>query len=218
MSLTALVVFEQVRGRELAQQINALGGDLRSAPAQTLLGAMTVFAVLMLAVAVTTLGAMATYLTWLVRARQANNPLAPAAGATIAAWAVPMVNLVAPPVLLDRVWRGARPSQDRRARWLVLVAAWWMTLLAALTLTFVRLPLLPASGSIGLTGLGPVEVAVTALAALLCAVTVREVTGIQTRGSKRRTAVRKVRVVPLPAPVPSAEQRGLAATTPQRSP
>ncbi|MFI6908848.1 DUF4328 domain-containing protein [Nonomuraea sp. NPDC050394] len=173
LSLGALVVFEQVRGRSLAGQIAALGGEARGS--QAVVGAVTVFAVLMMLLVGTTVAAAIAYLTWLIRARQVNVPTAPAAP-VLAAWLVPGVNLVAPFVLADEVWRGARPPFDRRGRWLGLLTAWWVSCLAAVFLVAARL----LDTSVGeLTGLGLTELAVTLLAAVLCAWTVRDITAIQ---------------------------------------
>ncbi|MFE3451544.1 DUF4328 domain-containing protein [Nonomuraea sp. NPDC059194] len=179
--MTALVIFDQVRGRQLAAEIVTLGGDARSPGAEAVVGAVTLFAVLMM-LAVGTLAASASaYLTWLVRARRANKTASPS-GPVLAAWLLPGVNLVAPVVLVDQVWRQARPPYDRRVRWLALVAAWWASWLAALALVAVRLPLRGSSGE--LTGLSGLELGVTAVAALLCACTVRQITRIQTAPSR----------------------------------
>jgi hypothetical protein len=173
LSLGALVVFEQVRGQRLADQIAALGGQARDSEA--VVGAVTVFAVLMMLLAGTTVAAAVAYLTWLVRARQANAPTAPAAPA-LAAWLVPGINLIAPFVVADDVWRGSRPPLDRRGRWLVLLGAWWLSAVAGAAMIGFRL----VDTSPGeLTGLGAAELGVTAVAAVLCAITVRDVTGIQ---------------------------------------
>lgn len=173
LSLGALVIFERVRGHSLAGQIAELGGAARGSAA--VVGAVTVFAVLMMLLVVTTTAAAVAYLTWLVRARQANSPAAPA-GPALAAWLVPGVNLAAPFFVADGIWLGARPPFDRRGRWLSLLTAWWLAWLATVSLVGYRL-LGSVSGE--LTGLGLTELAVAALAAALCAATVREITAIQ---------------------------------------
>ncbi|MFC4062501.1 DUF4328 domain-containing protein [Planomonospora corallina] len=195
-AVAALTVFEQVRGRRLAREIMALGGDPRAPGAQALGGAVTTFAVLVLAVAVTTAVAAVAYLAWLVRAtrnagaasgapaasRTPAGSRAPSVAPVVAGWLVPGLNLVAPPVLLDRVWRDSRPQADHRGRWLALLAAWWLSCLAALVL-LLRLPFVP--GGPDLTGIGPAELAAVAAAALLCGLTVRRVTRIQTESALR---------------------------------
>ena len=176
LAMTALVIFEQIRGHRLAGELAALGGDPRAPGAAAVVGAVTVFAILLMVFAATTVAAAASYLTWLVRARQAN--VRPAAtGPVLAAWLVPGINLIAPLLLIDRAWRGSRPPLDRRHRWLTLIATWWFTWLTALTLILVRLPLTKEPGD--LTGLGPIELSATAIAALLCVLTVREINRIQ---------------------------------------
>ncbi len=95
VSLGALVLFERVRGRELATQLAAFGGRPQGADAEALVGAVTVFAVLMMLTTAATVAAAAAYVTWLVRARQANDPSAPSA-AVAGAWLIPGVNLVGP--------------------------------------------------------------------------------------------------------------------------
>ncbi|MFI6601513.1 DUF4328 domain-containing protein [Nonomuraea sp. NPDC050536] len=176
LSLGALVIFEYVRGGRLAHQLAAYGGRPHGADAQAVVGAVTVFAVLMMLLVGTTIATACAYLTWLARARQANTRSAPA-GPVVAAWLVPGVNLVAPVALVDEVWRGARPPFDRRNRWLALLGAWWLAWLGMLALFLVKLPL--ETDKLTLTGVGPLEFAVAALAAGLCATTVREITRIQ---------------------------------------
>ncbi|MEU7002474.1 DUF4328 domain-containing protein [Nonomuraea sp. NPDC046570] len=182
-AMTALVLFEEVRGRRLAAEIASLGGDPRSPGAEALVGAVTLFAVLMMLLVGTTVAASAAYLTWLVRVRQANSRTATAAPVA-AGWLIPGVNLIAPALLVDEVWRGAQPPLDRRHRWLALLGAWWLSWLTALSLVVVRLPLDAGAGE--LTGLSGVELAATTVAALLCALTVREITRIQTAPSRQR--------------------------------
>ncbi|WP_113703301.1 DUF4328 domain-containing protein, partial [Nonomuraea lactucae] len=174
LSLGALVIFELTRGHRLAAQLAAFGGRPQGADAEAVVGAVTVFAVLIMLVAGTTIAAAAAYTTWLVRARQANDRAAPSRP-VITAWLVPGVNLVAPAVLVDGVWRGARPPFDRRARWLALLATWWVSWLVMLALVTVRLPLDGSAG--GLTGAGVPELVAFAVSALLCGATVRTVTG-----------------------------------------
>lgn len=176
-AMTALVAFEEIRGRRLAAEIVMMGGDPRSAGAEAVVGAVTLFAVLMLAAVTTTFAAGAAYLTWLVRARRANKAANPS-GPVLAAWLLPGINLIAPVMLVDEVWKGARPPLDRRGRWLALVGAWWLSWLTAVALVAIRLPLRDSTGD--LTGLSGLELGAAAVAALLCACTVREITRIQT--------------------------------------
>ncbi|TDD23101.1 DUF4328 domain-containing protein [Nonomuraea diastatica] len=176
LSLGALVVFEQARGRDLAVQLAAFGGRPTGADAEAVVGAVTVFAVLMMLVAGTSIAVAAAYVTWLVRARQANDRSA-ATGPVAAAWLIPGINLIAPAVLVDEAWRGARPPAGRRGRWLALLTGWWLSWLAMLALVTVRLPL--GSSELDLTGVGMLELSCSALAALLCAATVRELTRLQ---------------------------------------
>ncbi|SEG87629.1 protein of unknown function [Nonomuraea solani] len=176
VSLGSLVIFEQLRGRQLATQLAAFGGRPQGADAEAVVGAVTMFAVLMMLVAGTSVAAAACYVTWLVRARQANDRSA-ATGPVAAAWLIPVVNLVAPAVLVDEVWRGTRPPAGRRGRWLALVTGWWLSWLATLALLTIRLPLDSSAGD--LTGVGMLELTCAAVAALLCAGTVRELTRLQ---------------------------------------
>ncbi|WP_326824602.1 DUF4328 domain-containing protein [Streptosporangium sp. NBC_01756] len=179
----ALTVFEQARGRRLAREISTLGGDPHAPGAQAVVGAVTLFAVLIMLVAVTTAAAVAAYLTWLVQARQHADPRVRTAPA-LAAWLVPGVNLVAPPLLMYRLWWASRPPADRHGRWVALLAAWWLSWLAALVLVPVRLSLDSVPGEASLTGLGLLELAAVAVSALLCAATVRQITRIQTAGTR----------------------------------
>lgn len=182
-SLSGLVIFEEARGRRLASQIAALGGDPRASGAEAVVGAVTVFAILIMLVVGTTVAAAAAYLTWLVRARQANSRSAPP-GPVFWGWLIPGINLLAPARLVDEVWRGAKPPFDRRGRWLALVGAWWVSWLAALALVADRLLLDNTPGD--LTGFGVAELGVIAVAALLCAVTVRDITRIQAAPTRHR--------------------------------
>lgn len=127
LATAALAMFEQARGRRLAREISALGGDPHAPGAQAVVGAVTVFAVLMMIITVTLIATAAAYLTWLIQARQ--NATRPGASAlpTLAAWLVPGVNLVVPPVLLYRLWWASRPPADRHGRWVALLAAWWLS-------------------------------------------------------------------------------------------
>ncbi|MFJ2033470.1 DUF4328 domain-containing protein [Streptosporangium sp. NPDC087985] len=194
VATAALMVFEQVRGRRLAQEISTLGGDPHAPGAQALVGAVTVFAILIMLVTVTTVAAVAAYLTWLIRARRSAVPRASAAP-VLAAWLVPGVNLIAPPLLVYRLWWASRPPADRHGRWVALLAAWWVSWLAALVLVPLRLPLRGVPGNTGLTGLGPVELTTVVISALLCAATVRQITRIQTTGARYR---RRAQEDPLP--------------------
>lgn len=212
LSLGALVIFEHSRGRRLATQLAAFGGRPHGADADAVVGAVTVFAVLMMLVAGTAMAAAAAYVTWLVRARQANDRSAPA-GPVAAAWLIPGVNLIAPLLLVDEVWLGAGPPPDRRPRWLALLAAWWLTWLATLALVTTRLPL---GSSAGLTGIGLPELTCATVSALLCAATVRDITGIQcstsrahSRGRTRLRTAGTVTQLPTPPTEPAPlEQTG----------
>ncbi|MFI7610700.1 DUF4328 domain-containing protein [Nonomuraea terrae] len=185
LSLGALVTFEQSRGRELAARLAAFGGRPQGADAEAVVGAVTVFAVLMMLVAGASIAAGVAYVTWLVRARQANDRSA-ATGPVAVAWLVPGVNLFAPAVLVDAVWRGTRPPAGGRGRWLALLLGWWLSWLATLALITIRLPLGTSEGD--LTGVGVPELACAALAALLCAATVRELTRLQRAARSGRPA------------------------------
>jgi len=202
LSLGALVLFEQVRGRHLAVQLAAFGGRPQGADAEAVVGAVTVFAVLMMLVTGTTVAAAAAYATWLVRARQANDADAPSAPVS-AAWLIPGVNLVAPVLLVDEVWRGTRPPAGRRERWLALMGAWWLSWLVVLVLVLVVLP----RDSGGLTGAGFAELACLAVAALLCAATVREITHLQ-RLAHASPDIAKQPLPPVPTPLPETAPIG----------
>ncbi|GGO78224.1 DUF4328 domain-containing protein [Nonomuraea cavernae] len=195
LSLGSLVIFEAVRGRRLAAQLAAFGGRPHGADAEAVVGAVTVFAVLVMLVAGTTVAAAIAYLTWLVRARQVNDLSAPSRP-VLTAWLVPGLNLVAPPVFVDEVWRGSHPQIDRRVRWLALLGAWWVSWLATLVLVGSRLF---ESSPGDLTGIGVPELACLSLAALLCAATVRKITDIQ-RHPAPLAAVQPVRPLVPPAP------------------
>jgi hypothetical protein len=185
LAVGALVIFEAIRGRQLAREISVLGGDPDSPSAQAVVGAVTVFAVLVLLAVAVTFATAATYLTWLVRAMQANDPAARPASGVVAGWFVPVLNLVAPPMLVDRAWRGADPPADQRRRWLLLLAAWWASSLTAAALVVLR----PPSGTEPeLTGFGLAELSAFGLAALFCAATVREITRIQLVSTRPRRA------------------------------
>ncbi|GII79055.1 hypothetical protein Sru01_40370 [Sphaerisporangium rufum] len=168
-TLTCLVIFEEARGRLLARQVAELGGDPHAPGTQAVAGAATWFAVLILLVAATTIAAGCSYFAWL---RQAGA----APGAIALAWLVPVVDLVAPALLLHSLRRDAGLRRERHAVWLTLLAAWWASWLTMVFLVFVRLPLAHPAGGRTLTGIGPRELAVAVLAAVLCAATVREVT------------------------------------------
>ncbi|MGW0485039.1 MULTISPECIES: DUF4328 domain-containing protein [Nonomuraea] len=185
VSLSALVVFEQVRGRSLAAQLAAYGGRPQGADAEAVVGAVTAFAVLMMLATGATVAAGAAYVTWLVRARQVNDPAA-TTGPVAAAWLIPGVNLLAPAMLVHEVWQGARPPEGERWRWLALVSGWWVSWLTALALITIVLPLDAAEGD--LTGLGVPQLACAALAALLCAATVRRITRVQQSACAEREA------------------------------
>ncbi|MBN6057446.1 DUF4328 domain-containing protein [Nonomuraea sp. RK-328] len=176
LCLGALVTFELVRGRSLAAQLAAFDGRPRGAEAEAVVGPVTLFAVLILLLGVATIASAAAYTTWLVRARHVGHRHAPT-GPVAAAWLIPGVNLVAPVLLMDALWRGSTPPDGRRRRWLVLLAAWWASWLTMLALVTVRLP--SGTSADGLTGVGVPELVALSAAALLCAATVREITAVQ---------------------------------------
>ncbi len=94
---------------------------------------------------------------------------------------------------------GGTGGPAERTRWLVVLACWWVSWLAALGLVFAG----PARE--GLTGLGTPQAAAVAVAALLCASAVREVTARHTgagHGRAARPATRpQVRLNPAHNPV-----------------
>ncbi|HEX4812900.1 MAG TPA: DUF4328 domain-containing protein [Nonomuraea sp.] len=197
LSLAALVIFEQARGRSLAAQLAEFGGRPYGADAEAVVGAVSTFAVLIMLVAGTSVAAGAAYVTWLVRARQANDRSVPA-GPVAAAWLIPGVNLIAPAVLVDEVWRGARPPAGQRGRWLGLLAGWWLSWLSMLALVTIRLPLDSSAGD--LTGVGVLELGCAAVAAVLCGATVRELTRLQRAARTPLAAIRAFSPHPRPAP------------------
>ncbi|MEV5408551.1 DUF4328 domain-containing protein [Thermopolyspora sp. NPDC052614] len=202
LAMAALVVFEAARGGPLAERIAAVGGDPRAPGAEKITGEVTLFALLVLAVFATSVAAAVAYLTWLRRVRRN----------AVWAWVIPGVNLIAPPFALHAAWEATGPAERRRRWWLPLLAAWWLSWLAALAMIVVSV----GTHEEGLTGLNPAAVAVTALAAALCAATVREIT----YGTARRPAATRPflpplrRITPLAAPprpaaspaTPSAEE------------
>ncbi|GAA0391436.1 hypothetical protein Acor_18580 [Acrocarpospora corrugata] len=161
---SALVLFEELRGHRLAREIASFGGDPDAPGAREVVGAVTVFAVLMMLVVTTTLIAGVTYLVWLRRARPFSSSTS-----VLAAWLLPGVNLIVPPLLADWAWQ--ETDRQGRTRWLTLLTTWWLSWLTVLWVLLVHLP-----DATGLTGLGVPELAVIAFAALLCAGTVREIT------------------------------------------
>lgn len=200
LATAGLVAFEESRGRALAEQISLLGGDPRAPGAEAVLGQGTVFAMLVIALAVTTAGAAVSYLAWLHRV------VGPAA---VRAWLVPGVNLVTPPLVLYRSRPGGRwPPWG----WPALLAAWWVSWLAVLALFAVRLS--PGGGAERLTGLGPLELGVTVLAAAGCAAVVREVTR---RPSAHRVAPPRLRAM-LRLAGPCSEPRPVSRPGPPRAP
>lgn len=230
VSVTALAVFDEARGRRLASQIAAFGGDPASPAARSVSGAATVFAVLVLVLLATTVTTAIAYLSWLRQVRPATPPAALAAACLL-----PGVNLVAPPFLADLAWReaparrhgrpadrtrrenhpdhgepGNRPTE--RTRWLVILACWWLSWLAALGLVFAG----PARD--GLTGLGTQQAAALAVAALLCASAVREVTARHAGGGHghgTRPSIRpavRLNHAERPSGMPTAEEGGMAGT------
>lgn len=110
VSLTALAVFEQARGRRLAAQIAAFGGDPASPAARAVSGAATAFAVLVLVLLTATVAAVVAYLSWLRLVRPGTPPAVLAV-----ACLVPGINLVMPPILADLAWRET-PAPARGAR------------------------------------------------------------------------------------------------------
>ncbi|WP_433223827.1 hypothetical protein [Microtetraspora malaysiensis] len=110
----AMVLFEHVRGRRLSREIAAFGGDPHNPAAREVVGAVTVFAILILLLAGATVAAAVAYLGWLRKVRPASSGLY-----TLGAWLVPGVNLVAPPIVADQAWReaargrGAAPAGSR---------------------------------------------------------------------------------------------------------
>ncbi|MEV6982255.1 hypothetical protein AB0M95_13475 [Sphaerisporangium sp. NPDC051017] len=169
-TLTCLVVFEEARGKTLARQMAALGNDPHAPGAAAVTGAVTWFAVLILLVAATTVAAGCSYFAWL---RQAGAT----PGMIGIAWFVPVLNLAAPALLLHALREDAGLREGRRKTWLVLVAGWWACWLGFVFLILARLPVTHSPQGKDLTGLGVPELAVAVLAALLCAATVREITG-----------------------------------------
>ncbi|MEV0588416.1 DUF4328 domain-containing protein [Nonomuraea sp. NPDC050310] len=183
-SLTALVVFEELRGHSLVTQLASIDHP-DSTAAQAVVGAVTVFAVLIMLVVGTLAVAAVAYLTWLVRVRQAHDRAASPAPVLLG-WLIPGVALVAPVVLVDDVWKNSRPPFDQRPRWLFLLGAWWLSWLAAVASLIIRL----GDDSAGtLTGIGVRELALAAFAAVLCAATVREIERIQTVAARARRAL-----------------------------
>ncbi|MEU4407271.1 DUF4328 domain-containing protein [Streptosporangium sp. NPDC023963] len=184
IAIAALAVFEQARGRRLVLEIAELGGDPHAPGADAVFGAVTVFAILIMFFAGTAIAAVAAYLNWLLRARQGAGLAAVAP--VLVSWFVPVVNLVAPAVLADRLWWASRPPLDRRLRWTALLTAWWLSWLVALALVLARLWPGASRGGTNLTGFGPTELIAVAVASLLCAATVRQITGIQAAGAGHR--------------------------------
>ena len=183
LAMAALAIFEETRGGALADRITAIGGDPRAPGAEEIAGEVTVFALLLLAVPAAWAVAAAAYLRWLGEVHRS----------ALRAWLIPVVNLVAPPFALHAAWLETDPPAGRRRRWLVLLAAWWLSWLAVLATVAASL----LTGDDGLTGLGPAAVAVTALAAALCAATVREVT--RGGGHPRRSAFTRIAAAPIAA-------------------
>ncbi|MBO3750945.1 DUF4328 domain-containing protein [Streptosporangiaceae bacterium NEAU-GS5] len=183
-ALVALVVFEETRGQRLARQIAVFHGDPQAPGARAVVGAVTVFAVVMMVVVLAAIASAASYLSWLrricqevdswelYRRRARGDGGVPAVWA---AWLIPVVNLVAPPLLLLDVWREVTQGRDA-ARRTALVAGWWLSWLVTLWLVFVRLPLREVAPGADLTGFGLPELAAAAVAAALCALTVRDLT------------------------------------------
>ncbi len=172
-SMAALVVFEHVRGRRLTREIAAFGGDPHDPAAHEVVGAVTVFALLMLLLAAATITAAVAYLSWLHRVRRSGSGLY-----AVGAWLLPGVNLVAPPIIADRAWREAAHGRESRSRWLPLLIGWWVSWLALIWLVLIRLPRTHSQAD--LTGAGLLELVTAAVAAALCAVTVHRITRLRT--------------------------------------
>ncbi|MFF3440113.1 DUF4328 domain-containing protein [Streptosporangium sp. NPDC002721] len=214
IAIAALVVFEQARGRSLVLEMSKLGGDPHAPGADAVFGAVTVFAILIMFFAGAAVAALAAYLNWLLRARQGAD--LPAVAPVLVSWFVPVVNLVAPAVLVDRLWWASRPPLDRRPRWTALLAAWWLSWLVAIALVLARLwPGAPQGGT-NLTGLGLTELTAVAVASLLCAATVRQITGIQAAGAGHRRQADPERH--LPPPPAEAVPNLLVRSSPPSSP
>ncbi|MFI0421626.1 DUF4328 domain-containing protein [Spongiactinospora sp. 9N601] len=178
-ALAGLVIFEATRGERLARRLALLGAD--ASGRQALVGDVTLFAVLLLTVAATAVIAACAYLTWLVRARRASVPGVRGSGGVLAGWLVPGLNLIVPPLLVDRVWRETRGRLPaaRRRRWLALLAAWWLAWLGALASIGAGFA---ARG--GVTGVGLVQLAAFSLAALLCTATIRQIARTRPAGPR----------------------------------
>ncbi|MER5644614.1 DUF4328 domain-containing protein [Streptosporangium sp. NPDC002524] len=214
VAIAALAVFEQARGRRLVMEISRLGGDPNAPGADAVFGAVTVFAILIMFFAATAIAAVAAYLNWLLRARQGAD--LPAVAPVLVSWFVPVVNLVAPVVLADRLWWASGPPLDRRLRWTALLTAWWLSWLVAFALLLARLWPGASQGSTNLTGLGLTELVAVTVASLLCAATVRQITGIQAAGARhRRQAGAEHHLPPPPA---EAVPHLLVRNTPLLSP
>ncbi|MFI6512118.1 DUF4328 domain-containing protein [Streptosporangium sp. NPDC050855] len=184
LAATALVVFERARGRRLVVEISRLGGDPRSPGAEAVFGAVTVFAILIMLFAGAAIACAVAYLNWLVRARRYAD--LPAIFPVLASWLVPVVNLFAPALLVDRLWWASRPPLDRRERWVALLSAWWLSWLVALTLVLVRLWPGASHGGGSLTGFGMLELTAVVVASLLCGATVRQISAVQAAGAGHR--------------------------------
>ncbi|MFG1945475.1 DUF4328 domain-containing protein [Nonomuraea sp. NPDC048826] len=180
LALGSLVIFEQVRGRQLAAQLAEFGGRPSGADAEALVGAATTFAVLLLLTLATTVAAAAAHTTWLVRVRRRVAP-ATARSAVAAAWLIPGVNLIAPAVLVYETWQAAGPPEEGRRSRMALVTGWWLSLLTTLTVFTV----VPSFDAGGLTGLGVLELTCLTLSAGLCAATVRRITALRSSPASR---------------------------------
>ncbi|RAY11841.1 hypothetical protein DPM19_28095 [Actinomadura craniellae] len=123
------------------------------------------------------------YLAWLWRAHaHASGPRRHRRSWVVAGWFCPIANLWVPPRLVHDVWvsSGRLRTADRHAAGMV-VAAWWLTLLAAIFLT----RLFPSVGFDSLASarfsvqIGIAAAAMQALAAALCMATVFHITRLQ---------------------------------------
>ncbi|GAA3008729.1 DUF4328 domain-containing protein [Streptosporangium longisporum] len=202
LAATALVVFENARGRRLVVEISRLGGDPRSPGAEAVFGAVTVFAILIMLFAGAAIACAVAYLNWLVRARRYAD--LPAIFPVLASWLVPVVNLFAPALLVDRLWWASRPPLDRRERWVALLTAWWLSWLVALVLVLVRLWPGASRGGGSLTGFGMLELTAVVVASLLCGATVRQIGAVQAAGAAHRHREPAGRRLPRPPAETSA--------------
>ncbi|RJL22811.1 DUF4328 domain-containing protein [Bailinhaonella thermotolerans] len=203
-AVAALAVFEHLRGKRLVAELTGLTGR---AP-EPVVGAVTVFAVLIMAAALITAATVACFLVWVWRARRSAElygfaPQRLARGWAVAAWFLPVANLVLPVLVLDDLWRASAPGGDRRA-WHTLLAAWWASWLALLAVALAGpLGLVRAAGpDLDLTGVGLMESAATAIAAATAAAVVRAITLRQRHTTTSREPYGTASAVRLAVPRP----------------